>query len=134
MYSQGILLASVTAWLLLRALRPGPRRGLWWSAYAVAVAAFCYTHYFAFFTIAAQAAFVVADLLLRARQQSFRGALASVAGLLYAGAVAFILYAPWLPVFRIQQRAGWQGFCVPHVTVREVERTLFELFQRQWHN
>ena len=54
MYGLGVLLAALTAWLLLRALRSERRAALWWAAYAVAAAALCYTHYYGAFTIAAQ--------------------------------------------------------------------------------
>jgi Dolichyl-phosphate-mannose-protein mannosyltransferase len=60
MYSLGVFLAGLTAWLLLRALRARERRAAWWLAYALAVAAFCYTHYYAFFTVLAQGAFAFA--------------------------------------------------------------------------
>src|SRR5437660_338218 len=51
MYSPGAFMRLLTASLLLRARRATRGREVWWLAYAIAVAAFCYTHYFAFFTI-----------------------------------------------------------------------------------
>jgi len=56
MYGLGVLLAALTAWLLLRALRSERRAASWWAAYAVAAAALCYTHYYGAFTIASQLA------------------------------------------------------------------------------
>src|SRR6185295_20406591 len=46
MYGLGVMLAALTAWLLLRALRSERRASLWWTAYAIAAAALCYTHYY----------------------------------------------------------------------------------------
>ena len=45
--------------LTVRALRGVTRERRWWIAYGVAVAAFCATHYYALFTVAAQAVFVM---------------------------------------------------------------------------
>ena len=61
MYAMGVFLAGLTGWLLLRALRRRERQELSWAAYGVAVAAFCYTHYFAFFTVCAQALFAAGE-------------------------------------------------------------------------
>jgi hypothetical protein len=74
MYSLGTLLAGLTAWLLLRALRAessgaAARR---WSAYGVSVALFAYTHNFALFTIGAQAVFVVGLVIVHVLRPSRR--------------------------------------------------------------
>lgn len=63
MYGLGVLLAGVTAWLLLRACRADAGRWGWWAAYGIAAALFCYTHNYAFFTLFGQALFVGALLL-----------------------------------------------------------------------
>ena len=59
MYSLGVLLAGLSAWLLLRALRASRRQRCWWAAYGVAVAALCYTHTYALLTVFAQATVIV---------------------------------------------------------------------------
>jgi hypothetical protein len=136
----------------------------------VAVAAFCYTHYFAFFTVLAQTVFVAADLLWfgwQARKTGkaprFAGRIcnpasrdvkpanglaspeegglpnrptsdtgvasvsvaASALGFLYAGAIALLLYAPWLPVFLAQARAVHEGWWVPAPTTQSLESMFF---------
>jgi hypothetical protein len=124
MYALAALLVGVTSWLLLRALR-SPNPALWWAAYGVGVAAFCYTHYYAFFSVLAQALFVAGDLLARWRRTSFRDVLPSALGFLFAGLLAFVLLWPWLPVLHDQVRAVRQSYWIPAVTPRQVERELF---------
>jgi hypothetical protein len=125
MYSQGIFLAGLTAWLLLRALRcQGGGLG-WWLGYGLAVTAFCYTHYYAFFTVAAQALFVAGDLIVRARKNSAASVRTSLAGFLLAGGLAFLLYVPWLPVWWKQTHDVWQGFWISPVTGAHVQEVFF---------
>ena len=106
MYALAVLLAAVTSWLLLRAVRdPVARR--WWLAYGIAVAAFCAAHYYALFTVAAQALFVIfrrardADSHLRKRR--FAGALL----------IAAALFSPWLPVLVRQAEQVRRNYWIP---------------------
>jgi hypothetical protein len=114
----------VTSWLLLRALR-SPNPALWWAAYGVGVAAFCYTHYYAFFSVFAQVLFVASDLFAQGRRTSFRDVLRCAGGFLFAGFLALILFWPWLPVLLEQVRAVRQSYWIPAATLRQVEGTLF---------
>ncbi|MGH7171279.1 MAG: glycosyltransferase family 39 protein [Gemmataceae bacterium] len=125
MYSQGIFLAGLTAWLLLRALRC-PRGGLgWWLGYGLAVAAFCYTHYYAFFTVAAQSLFVAGDLAVRALKNSTASVRSSLTGFLLAGAFAFLLYVPWLPVWWKQTHDVLLHFWIPPIRWEYVRDVFF---------
>lgn len=125
MYSQGIFLAGLTAWLLLQALRC-PRGCLgWWLGYGLAVAAFCYTHYYAFFTIAAQTLFVAGDLAVRAWKNSASVVRASLSGFLFAGTLAFLLYVPWFPVWWKQTHDVWQSFWITPVTLEPTKGVFF---------
>jgi hypothetical protein len=63
MYALGIFLAALSTWLLLKGLRDGRQR--WWIGYGLAAAAFALTHYYAFFTLAAQGVFAVGFLLVQ---------------------------------------------------------------------
>jgi mannosyltransferase len=131
MYSQGIFLAGLTAWLLLRALRC-PRGCLgWWLGYGLAVAAFCYTHYYAFFTVAAQTLFVAGDLAVRTLKHSAVSVRASLKGFLLAGCFAFLLYVPWFPVWWKQTHEVWQNFWIPPVT-REHAKEVFFRWSSGW--
>ncbi|HET6899677.1 MAG TPA: glycosyltransferase family 39 protein [Vicinamibacteria bacterium] len=100
MYGLGVMLAALTAWLLLRALRRERGTALGWAAYAVAAAALCYTHYYGAFTIAAQLA--AAALFLAQRWRASRVRPRAAAGLLAAAVSAAVLFAPWLSVLRRQ--------------------------------
>jgi hypothetical protein len=125
MYSQGVFLAGLTAWLLLRALR-APRAGSgWWLGYGLTVAAFCYTHYYAFFTVAAQVVFVAGDLAVRALKYSVASVRASLMGFLLAGCGAFLLYVPWFPVWWKQTHDVWQGFWILPVTWQHAKEVFF---------
>lgn len=124
MYTLGVFLAGLTTWLLLRAFR-SQAPALWWSAYGLAVAAFCYTHYYAFFTVFAQALFVAGDLLVRWRTTSFRNLLLQLGGFLFAAAVALVLYMPWLPVLWSQMHEVRQAYWIPSITPDAVERMFF---------
>jgi dolichyl-phosphate-mannose-protein mannosyltransferase len=113
MYALAILLAGVTSWLLLRALRdPVARR--WWLAYGVAVAAFCAAHYYALFTVAAQALFVILrplrDQDRHLRKRRFAGALL----------IAAALFSPWLPVLARQAEQVRRNYWIPAPTVSSV--------------
>jgi mannosyltransferase len=125
MYSQGIFLAGLTAWLLLRALRCSGGSLGWWLGYGLAVAAFCYTHYYAFFTIAAQALFVACDLAVRGWKNSTASIRASISRFLLAVTFAFLLYVPWIPVWWKQTHDVWQGFWIQSVTVEHVKDVFF---------
>jgi mannosyltransferase len=125
MYSQGVFLAVFSAWLLLRALRCRHSGELWWSAYGLSVAAFCYTHYYAFFTVFAQALFVAGHLLVRACRHGWRTTWPPAAGFLFAAALAFILYTPWLPILSAQVRAVRGHYWIPAPTLQSVEAAFF---------
>jgi len=98
MYAMGVLLAGLSAWLMLRALAAGRRAAAWWAAYAVVAAALCYTHYYGAFTVAAELAFAAMDAW--GRRERARGP--DAVAVLAAGAAVAGLFAPWLPVLRRQ--------------------------------
>lgn len=123
MYSLGMLLAGLSAWLLLRAMRARCGREWWWSAYGLTVAAFCYTHYYAFFTILAQTLFVVGDLALRVWRQSLREAARTATGFLFAATIPLLLYAPWLPIWRQQVQDVRRAYWIPDFTVADLRQT-----------
>ncbi len=116
MYSLGVFLTCLTGWLLLRSLRVRKGSEWWWSAYGLAVAVFCYVHYYAFFTILAQIAFVAALLLCRAWRHSWQDALAPASGFAFAGTLTLILYLPWFPSLWAQTQEVHQGFWISALT------------------
>ena len=107
MYALAVLLAGVTSWLLLRALRAGANEKRWWVAYGIAVAAFCATHYYALFTVAAQAIFIL--VISRARPEAGARRWRFAAAL----ALAAALFSPWLPAMARQAEQVRQTYWIP---------------------
>ena len=104
MYALATALAVFSSWALFRALRP-PSRLHRWLQYGIFALLLAATHYYALFTLAAQAIFVAAVLLTQAewnfrtvlRNQHFRHALLTAI-------LVMLACLPWLPVF-LRQRA-----------------------------
>jgi len=126
MYSLGALLAGVTAWLLLKALRATNRTYVWWSAYGLSAAAFCYTHNYAIFSLLAQAAYVGVESFQSGHTESFRQLIGRVGGFLCAGALAVLLYGAWFPALVAQIRAVRQDYWIPSVTAEEIEHVFLQ--------
>jgi hypothetical protein len=133
MYGLGALLAGLTAWLLLRALRSGRQRIWWWSSYGLAVGLFCGTHYYALFTLTGQVLFVAALLLLRGWKKGWRTIVVPVAGFGYAGVLALLLYSPWLHIFWSQVQAVRDDYWIPAVSVFEAG-SVFGYWCTGWQN
>lgn len=85
------------SWLLLFRAFEQPAAAGRWALYATAAAALLYTHYLAFFTIAAQAAFWLAT---SPRQWRFLAAVAA----------AGFAWLPWLPAFLAQLPNGGTAY------------------------
>jgi len=125
MYSLGVFLAALTAWLLWRACRAQHGRWYWWTAYGTAVALFCYTHNYAFFTLFGQGLFVLGSVLFSRRTTSMANAGKLLSGFSYAGLLAFVLYLPWIPALFEQARQVKLNYWIEQVNIRILERTLF---------
>lgn len=128
MYTLGTVGAVACAWLLLKVVRESSPVWLWATVYGVAVALFAYVHYYAFFSIAAQAIFAAIYLLV-----ATRGRLGEVLQwpltwrLSVAGLLAAILYIPWIPHF-LQQRAQVQAaFWIPPLDRWSVPDTAYRM-------
>lgn len=127
MYTLGTALAFLSSWALLK----GVRRPAWgiWIIYAVLATAFAYTHYFAFFTLAAHAVFVAGYILVktRARVGEILGWRLTWQAL--AAALLFIaLYAPWIPVFLRQNMQVQSSYWVPEVTAWSIPETVYRFY------
>lgn len=124
MYALGMLLASLSAWVLLKALFSATAQLRWWVAYGVTISAFAYTHYYAFFTIFAQAVYVAPIILLRVRHEEGRWRRDGVRFLL-ALVIAGASYAPWIPVVIRQTAEVGEGFWIPRPKWSDVGEILF---------
>ncbi len=116
MYTQLTALGLVVAYALLRALQSSdaPTRRRWWGTFAIASLAAVYTHYFAFFLLAAFAIAVGILLLLRPSRltPSARRPSPLVPEAILAAGVILIGYLPWLPFVLNRYRVDasyWQG-------------------------
>src|SRR2546426_6221006 len=109
MYTLGTALLSFSTWSLFRALHASDHALGKWVLYGLFTLLFAYTHYYALFSIAAQAVFILACLMVRARgniiqilrQTTFWHALVA-ADILAVG------WLPWLPFF-LKMRSQVQG-------------------------
>lgn len=150
MYSWGILLSGVSSYLLLRALRAKKGAAIWWLVYGLATAAFCYSHSFALFGLAAQAIFVGLQCLRSCRGEGSeqeeklqvaeaQGQRAPLQGLravsphpgvgfLLSGAFALALFAPWVPTFLRQAARVKESFWIPPVTWLRVQEVFVGWF------
>ncbi len=126
MYGLGMLLAALSAWLVLRAMRAA-RPWRWWTACGAVAALFLYTHHFALFALLAQAVYVAAvavgGLRQRGAYERRDRAKTHAAGLLLAVGVAFALYSPWLPVFHHQATEVLEAFWIPPQTTLQTTLT-----------
>lgn len=121
-YTLGTALAAFSSWALCRALRTPERLGPW-VLYGVLALLFAYTHYFALFTLAAQALFLAGYVLVRAGWRSRLGGNVALAGALVA-----VGWLPWLPTF-LRQRAQVQAdFWIPPLTWFDVPKLAYEMF------
>jgi hypothetical protein len=89
------------AWALLLWSLDAPNRPLRWVAYAACLTLLLYTQYLAFFTIAAQVAYV---LFFHRRR----------AGFWLAIAAALAAFAPWVPILLVQYPLGGTAYNAVH--------------------
>ena len=112
MYAQLMLLATVAAWALYRALESGRFR--YWLAYGLAGAALAWTQYFAFLPLIVFEAAIPLILWQRRREGLPNARL--VVGAVAAGLLMLVLIAPLVPFahhqFAVNQAAG-KGFDAP---------------------
>jgi len=91
----------IISWGLLLWALDEPRRLLRWVAYALCLALLLYTQYLAFFTLAAQIAYVA--IFHRRR-----------AGFWLAAAGALVAFSPWVPILLIQYPLGGTAYNAMH--------------------
>ncbi len=128
MYTFGIFLSLISSWLLVLAMRQKKQQPLLWIAYAIVTAAFAYTHYFAFFTIAAQ---VLTILIALIRQTKWRVMEILQSRFTWyavlAGVTMLIIYAPWIPTFLAQNQQVQVNYWVPPIGGWSIPDTFFRM-------
>ncbi|MEX0650013.1 MAG: glycosyltransferase family 39 protein [Candidatus Andersenbacteria bacterium] len=132
MYTLGIFLSLLTSWLLLHLVRTSQeRRPISWllaALYTISAAAFAYTHYFAFFTLAAHALFVAVVLIQRTRWrlgEMLQSHLLWVAA--SAAILTVVLYIPWIPVFLAQNSQVQESYWVPAIGGWSIPDTFYRM-------
>jgi len=124
MYSLGVMLVLLSSWLILRALYSAKRPFVWWALYACIAACFCYTHYYALFSVCAQWLYAAGILYLGARGRQVSADGYGVWGLCLAIGIVFGSYCPWLGTLMAQAGDVYRQFWIPPVTAGSVVQSL----------
>ncbi len=124
MYAPGIFLTGLSSAILWKSFDSAKRPSVRLITYGVTAAAFAWTHYFAFFTIAGQLLFAASHLLTLARQGQTAEAGRWLSGACWGAGTFLLLTAPLWPLFFAQQRDVQELFWIPPVTWDSVWRIL----------
>lgn len=111
MYTLGTALAAFSSWAFFRALHAPPSAVRPWLLFGLLDLLFAYTHYYALFSIVAQALFLAGLLLVASRgspQTFFRDPRFWHA--LLAGEMVALGWLPWLPTFLAQREQVLAAF------------------------
>ncbi len=132
MYTLGMALALFSSYALLRAVRE--KSFLWFGLYGVLGAALVLTHYYGFFTIAAQVLFVLGMLIAETRGRIGEIVHAKIWwGALMALIIMCAIFVPWAPVFIQQSSQVREAYWVPEVSWRSLPETFYQFFVPSAH-
>jgi hypothetical protein len=128
-YALGAALALLSSWALLRALWSGEPSRRWWCLYAALTVLFAYTLYFALFTVAAQAGFVL-YVLLRGAEGGARRLFRSpnARGAVLGFGLIGLCWLPWLPFFLRQMSQVRADFWIHPVQEWDLAHTMYWMF------
>jgi len=126
MFTLGIFLVVLSSFFLLKALKN--KKWSWWLLYALSVSFGLYTHYYIFFSILAQALFLVFWLFGEAKfnfanwlkNRNFQLGLASYI-------LVVISYLPWLKTFLSQMRQVQESYWIPPLNIWSLPTTFLKL-------
>jgi len=128
MYTLGTALAVFSSWAMFRALRRPTDPSRHWLLYGLLALLFAYTHYYAIFSIVAQALFVFGYLLVSA--QGRIAALLTSASFRWAG-MAFNMLSigclAWLPTFLRQRSQVQADFWTRPVTGSDIANVCYQM-------
>lgn len=116
MYTLGTFLILLSSYLLVRALREKK----FWIWYGLAAAAAIYTHYYLFFSVAAQGLYTLVYFFRTREAKTFARAIG-------AYFLAFALYLPWLPTFLAQVRRVEQNYWIPPIDQWSIPGTIWKM-------
>lgn len=127
MYPLGMIFAFFSSYALLRAIRE--KRGFWFGVYALFAVGLAYTHYYGFFTIAAQAIFGIGTLLIQTRGRIGEIVYSKLCWYpLVATVFAILAYSPWLPIFLHQGKQVEASYWVPPIAITSIPDTFYQFF------
>ena len=126
MFTLGIFLVVLSSFFLLKALKN--KKWSWWLLYSLSVSFGLYTHYYIFFSILAQALFLVFWLFGEAKfnfanwlkNRNFQLGLASYI-------LVVISYLPWLKTFLGQADRVQESYWIPPINAGSIPATFFKL-------
>ena len=118
MFTLGIFLVLISSFLLLKAL--DNKKWLWWLLYGLSVGGGIYTHYYIFFSVLAQAIFIIYWIFKKSdfNALKFTGTAYGLAGL---------SFLPWLKTFLSQFGQVQQGYWIPPINFGSVPGTIFKI-------
>jgi uncharacterized membrane protein len=111
MYTLGTFLILMSSYLLVRALNSN--KTAVWIAYAVATAACFYTHYYLFFSVAAQGLYFLYYLWQQKRFTLNFKKDSLTLKCLGSFLLSLIIFAPWIPTLLVQVRRVEKAFWIP---------------------
>ncbi len=127
MYPLGMIFALLSSYTILRAIRDKSLR--WFGVYGVLAAAFIYTHYYGFFTIAAQVLFVLAILVQSTKWRIGEMVHSRILyGILLSLCTVGLLFSPWLPTFLQQRSQVETAYWIPPLSLWSVPDTFYRFF------
>lgn len=124
MYTMGTFLVMLSSWLLLRALESRRKRD--WVFYALSAVAAFYTHYYLLFSIAAQALYALYAVY---KSGSWKRPLKDnqLVNLVMAGAIALVIYIPWVPSLLQQIKRVSGGYWIPPMDRWSIPGTVWKI-------
>ncbi|PIT97849.1 MAG: hypothetical protein COT71_04095 [Candidatus Andersenbacteria bacterium CG10_big_fil_rev_8_21_14_0_10_54_11] len=127
MYTLGTAIVLFASWALLHAVRR--ERIGWWILYALLVAAGIYTHYYVLFTVAGQVLFILGFIIFRTRGRI--GEILQWPLVWYAagaGALAAVMFLPWLPTFLVQRAQVQASYWIPPIGGWSIPDTFYRFY------
>jgi 4-amino-4-deoxy-L-arabinose transferase-like glycosyltransferase len=125
MYTLGTFLVLISSYFLLKALYEDKKK--YWIWYALTAAGCLYTHYFVFFSVAAQVLF--AFYYIYSSGGSLGGFFKNpqLRKFVYSGLLMILLYLPWLPTFIVQNRRVQENYWIPGMDRWSVPGTVWKM-------
>lgn len=126
MFTLGIFLVVLSSFFLLMALKN--KKWSWWLLYSLSASAGLYTHYYIFFSIIAQALFIVFWLF---KEEKFNLSNWLKNKNFQLGLTSYILvvisYLPWLKTFLSQMGQVQESYWIPPLNIWSVPATFLQL-------